>query len=96
MCYITGNIFNFQNNLQLIRTTGFSGFSKVYILMKQHASDAIVIVAVLALYAAVTKYQYQVLTDRPAWCRWSCYYLLVAGILFLGIFDASKFIYFSF
>ncbi|MGE3974335.1 MAG: MBOAT family protein [Bdellovibrionales bacterium] len=36
------------------------------------------------------------LKDKPVWVRWSIYYLLVYGILLLGVFSKNEFIYFQF
>jgi D-alanyl-lipoteichoic acid acyltransferase DltB (MBOAT superfamily) len=35
-------------------------------------------------------------SERPAWFRWSAYYLLAYSILLFGCFGAEKFIYFQF
>ena len=37
-----------------------------------------------------------VLRGRPVWARWTMYYGIVLAILLLGVFNASKFIYFQF
>lgn len=36
------------------------------------------------------------LSEKPVWIRWSIYYILVLLIIFLGVFNSSRFIYFKF
>ena len=36
------------------------------------------------------------LAKRPIWFRWSIYYILVTSIIFLGMWNKQKFIYFQF
>jgi len=36
------------------------------------------------------------LNRKPAWVRWSAYYFILFGILFMGIFGEQEFIYFQF
>lgn len=38
----------------------------------------------------------QILTDRPIFLRWGIYYSLLLGIIMLGVFNRSNFIYFKF
>jgi alginate O-acetyltransferase complex protein AlgI len=38
----------------------------------------------------------KLLSNKPAFLRWSFYYLIVATILYYGVFEESKFIYFQF
>lgn len=36
------------------------------------------------------------LSEKPIWLRWSLYYVLIFGIVFLGAFSSTQFIYFQF
>ena len=36
------------------------------------------------------------LSSRPAWARWSLYYIVIFSIIFLGIFKNTEFVYFQF
>jgi len=38
----------------------------------------------------------EVVTERPVAARWAVYLFLVLGLLGMGVFDASQFIYFQF
>ncbi|MDD2891086.1 MAG: MBOAT family protein [bacterium] len=37
-----------------------------------------------------------ILSEKPLWIRWTIYYMLILSIIFLGVFNRSKFIYFKF
>jgi len=36
------------------------------------------------------------LSEKPIWIRWTVYYALIFGIIFLGVFEKRQFIYFQF
>ncbi len=38
----------------------------------------------------------RLISRRPLWIRWACYYAILMGILFYGVFEESAFIYFQF
>ena len=58
----------------------FSGYSDIAIVERAQSSDDI----------------RDWVGMSPVWIRWSAYYLVIAAILALGVFDRSRFIYFQF
>jgi len=61
----------------------------------------IVAVLVIALLEGVHLLErrgtlWQRLSEKPLWVRWSVYYAMLLGIVFLGVFGKTAFIYFQF
>jgi alginate O-acetyltransferase complex protein AlgI len=59
---------------------------------------AVTLIAVLAAieFAGPAADPRPLVVERSAWIRWPAYYALLIGILVLGIFNQSRFIYFQF
>ena len=71
------------------------------IFMTQTKTDFFITVAVVCLletFHAIQRHQRirHMLSERPAWFRWSVYYAFMIGILCFGVFNSSRFIYFQF
>jgi hypothetical protein len=59
-------------------------------------SFALIVVLLVAESKAEPEGLRRLLVSRPWWVRWPAYYALVYGILFLGVFQKTQFIYFQF
>jgi D-alanyl-lipoteichoic acid acyltransferase DltB (MBOAT superfamily) len=79
--------------------TGAKDVSAILISQKY---DGIIVLStsLIAMYILrLAKYKYDLLEylfDKPTWIRWSYYYTVIMAILFFGVYDDSKFIYFQF
>lgn len=90
---ILGRIFNDLIKLNL------AGQAAVYI--RQHQGDFLIILAVIIFMELIHFLEQHnqmraIFTNKPLLFRWSMYYLLIFAIIFLGVFENIKFIYFQF
>ncbi|MDJ1496545.1 MBOAT family O-acyltransferase [Cytophagaceae bacterium DM2B3-1] len=93
----------FDDSLYIVKHL-FSGWQNVRfrnILLGQPLSEFIIAILVIIGMEVVHLLQRResvraFVTKRPVWVRWSFYYLIILGILFLGKFDNAEFIYFQF
>jgi D-alanyl-lipoteichoic acid acyltransferase DltB (MBOAT superfamily) len=76
----------------LKETVGGLGFSKSEFLI---AILSIIFMEFVHLVQRHYKIRHM-LSEKPAWFRWSMYYAIILGIIFWGVFGKNDFIYFQF
>ncbi len=85
--------------VQRIFTVGAGTKAFPFLSFKGDLTSALVALAVIVLVFLAKSRTHVAKTffARPAWIRWSAYYALVIGVLYLGkLFDVKEFIYFQF
>ena len=77
--------------------------SGVYRVLQMGLSRSDLVIAIFAILFmeiihAIQRHRHirHMLAERPIWLRWSVYYVVVFGIIFLGVFQKQQFIYFQF
>lgn len=76
----------------LKETIGGLGLSKLQFLI---AISSIIFMEFVHVVQRHYKIRHM-LSEKPVWFRWSMYYAIVFGIIFLGVFGKNNFIYFQF
>lgn len=84
-----GSILNMNETMVSIARLGFGRF------------DYLVVLSSIGFMEGVHLIQRRgkirrIVSEKPAWVRWTFYYLLILWILLFGVFNKSQFIYFQF